>query len=202
MFEIKKDIDIMTDITPSSIVLVGTNTYCTMGNGLQREIALEYPHADIENKKTKYGDFSKLGSILPCDEEGEPTIILCYIYKGYEKKKSDDDFLDYEALTRCLKLVNTRFQGKTIISPILGCSRFDGNGNKESVLEIMQKELCDCDVVVYDYLQKSREEKMRETRLKELEILDKEGREAFYKAVAERKAVAEKRFEKNKHARY
>ena len=204
MIEIIKDVDIMTEISKYDTILIGTNVYCTLGNGVQRDIALNYPYVREDNYKTKYGDITKLGHILECSRENEPTIILLYICKGYTrktKKGENIDTLSYESLERCLKTINQRYKGRRIACPLLGCSRFDGNGDKERVITMIETLLTDVDIVVYDYHQLSRDEKQTK-RWKEEQEVKKKDIEAYYKMVKERKDEAEKRFQRNGHARY
>lgn len=198
MIDIIKDVNIMEDVDKYDAIVISTNTYCSLGNGLQRDVALNYPYVDTANKGTKYGDISKVGTILTCSADNEPTFVLSYINKGYEKK---DKPIDYNGLIECLQRINKEFKGKHIAMPLLGTSRFDGNFDKEVVLSYCEKYLTDCNVTIYDFFQKSRDEKQRETRKKELKL--KEKSYILYKeAVRKRKEEAEKRFLRNGHARY
>ena len=110
-------------------------------------------------------------------------------------------FLSYESLEKCLKLINVRYRGKTIACPFIGCSRFDGNGDKEKVLEIINNTLTDVDLVIYDYYQEKRNEKQIRVYKEEKEVKKKDYY-AYYDMVKKRKAEAEKRFQKNGFARY
>lgn len=194
--------DIMNHIHEYDVILIGTNVYCTLSHGAQREIALNYPYVREENLKTKYGDVSKLGTILECVRDNEPLFSLLYICRGYPcKKVHGDDYLSYESLEKCLKLINIKYKGLRIGCPLLGCSRFDGNGNKDIVLGIFNKCLTDVDVTIYDYIQLSRNEKQISTRKKELEVKSKDYK-AYYEMVKKRKEEAEKRFLRNGYARY
>lgn len=200
--EIINDRDIMLDIEKYDIILIGTNTYCTMGNGLQRDVILDYPYVQTENMKTSYGDVSKLGTILECSSDGNPTFCLLYITKGYNFRPDlMSDYLEYESLTSCLKKINKKYKNKKIACPLLGCSRFDGNGDKEIVLDIFNKTINNLDLTIYDYFQKSRSEKLKEIREQELAV-KKDDIEKYYQMVKKRKMKANERFEKNGHARY
>lgn len=42
---------------------------------------------------------------------------------------------------------------------MLGCSRFDGNGNKDRVLQMIEEELNNVDITVYNFYEQSRDEK-------------------------------------------
>lgn len=202
MIKIIKNEDIMGHINDYDIILIGTNVYCTLSQGVQREIALNYPYVRNMNFETKYGDESKMGTILECSVNDEPIISLLYICRGYPcKKVNGDDYLSYESLEKCLKLINVKYKGLNIACPFLGCSRFDGNGNKEKVLNIMNNTLSDVNVTIYDYFQMSREEKQISTLKKEMEVKSKDYN-AYRAMVRQRKEEAEKRFLKNGFARY
>lgn len=202
MLKVINDVDIYDHLNEYDVILVGTNIYCTMSQGLQLQLMLNKPYVYNKNLETKYGDIDKLGTVLECNDEGEPTICLCFIVKGYNFRPDlNKDYLSYDSLERCLKMVNILYKGKHIACPLLGCSRFDGNGDKEKVMQIFNSTLTDVNVTIYDYNQKSRAEMMKETREKELKV-KKENRKQYYEMVANRKKEAEERYKKNGHRRY
>ena len=163
---------------------------------------LNYPYVYEKNLETKYGDIDKMGTILECKSENEPTFCLCFITKGYNFRPDlEKDYLSYDALENTLKLVNIKYKGKKIACPLLGSSRFDGNGDKKKILHIFKKVLTDVECTVFDYFQKSRAEEMKEVRDRELAV-KKEDRKAYYEMVRKRKEEAEERFKKNGHRRY
>ena len=202
MINIIKDVDIFDHFSEYDAILIGTNLYCTMSQGIQLKVMLNYHYAYEKNLETKYGDINKLGTVLECKSDGEPTFCLCFITKGYNFRPDlGKDYLSYEALEKCLNLVNILYKGKNIACPLLGSSRFDGNGDKEKIYEIFNKTLKDVNVTIFDYFQKSRAEENKEVRERELAV-KKVDREAYYKMVAERKKEADERFKKNGHRRY
>jgi hypothetical protein len=173
-----------------------------MSQGIQLKVMLNYPYVYEKNLETKYGDIDKMGTILECKSENEPTFCLCFIAKGYNFRPDlEKDYLSYDALENALKLVNIKYKGKKIACPLLGSSRFDGNGDKKKILHIFKKTLTDVECTVFDYFQKSRAEEMKEVRDRELAV-KKEDRKAYYEMVRKRKEEAEERFKKNGHRRY
>lgn len=201
MINIIKDEDISRHFNEYDAILIGTNVYCTMSQGVQLMVMLDYPYAFNKNLETKYGDVEKMGTILECESQGEPTFCLCFITKGYNFRPDlEKDYLSYESLESTLKLVNIKYKGKKIACPLLGSSRFDGNGDKEKILQIFQNTLTDVDCTIYDYFQKSREEWKKEIRERELEV-KKRDRKAYYEMVKERKQKEYERFLKNGHRR-
>ena len=202
MIKIIKDVDLYDHFDEYDIILIGTNLYCTMSQGIQLKIMLNYPYVYNKNLETKYGDMDKLGTILECKSEGEPTFCLCFITKGFNFRPDlESDYLSYEALEKALKLVNVKYKNKKIACPLLGSSRFDGNGDKEKIMEIFNNTLNNVECTIFDYFQKSRAEEMKEVRDNELAVKKKD-RDAYYKMVGERKKKAEERFKKNGHRRY
>ena len=202
MINVIKDEDIYWHFREYDIILIGTNIYCTMSQGIQLKVMLNYPYVYEKNLETKYGDMDKMGTILECKSENEPTFCLCFITKGYNFRPDlEKDYLSYDALENALKLVNIKYKGKKIACPLLGSSRFDGNGDKEKILNIFKKALTDVECTVFDYFQKSRAEEMKEVRDRELAV-KKEDRKAYYEMVRKRKKEAEERFKKNGHRRY
>ena len=202
MINFIRDVDLFEHVSDYDAVLIGTNTYCTMSQGIQLKVMLEYPYVYEKNLETKYADPEKLGTILECKSDGEPTFCLCFITNSYNFRPDlQKDFLSYESLEKCLRLVNLLYRGKKIATTLLGASRFDGNGDKDKIMEIFNNTIKDVDLTIYDYHQKSRAEEMKEVREKELEV-KKRDRAEYYKMVAERKKQADERFKKNGHRRY
>lgn len=196
-----KDVDLYQHLNDHDIILIGTNLYQQMANGIQLQVMLNYPYVYDKNLETKYGDNTKIGTIVEASSEGEPTMCLCFICKGNFRPFDNKDYLNYEALESCLKLVNIRYKGKDVACPLLGVSEFEGNGDRDRIVEIFKKTIKDVNLTIYDYRQKSRAEQMKEVWLKEQEAY-KTDRDKFYKMVGERKKAAEERFKKNGHRRY
>lgn len=202
MIEIIKDVDLYGHFNEYDVILIGTNLYCTMSHGIQLKVMLNYPYVFNKNLETKYGDIDKLGTILECESEGEPTFCLCFITKGYNFRPDlESDYLSYEALENALKLVNIRYKGKRIACTLLGSSRFDGNGDRDKIIEIFNNTLSDVECTIFDYFQKSRDEELTEILRGESEV-KKYDRKKYYELVRERKKKAEERFKKNGHRRY
>jgi hypothetical protein len=202
MINIIKDVDLFNHFSEYDAVLIGTNTYCTMSQGIQLKVMLEYPYVYEKNLETKYADPEKLGTLLECKSEGEPTFCLCFITNSYNFRPDlNNVYISYESVEKCLKLVNILYRGKKIATTILGASRFDGNGDRDKVMEIFKDTITDVDLTIYDYEQKYRAEEMKEwyTKEQKMRTVDKE---KYYKMVSERKKKADERFKKNGHRRY
>lgn len=202
MITIIKDVDIYDHFNDYDVILVGTNLYGTMSQGVQLKVMLNYPYVYNRNLETKYGDKNKLGTILECKEENEPTFCLCFITEGFNFRPDlQKDYLSYEALENCLKLINIKYKGKKVACSLLGSSRFDGNGDRDRIYNIFNKFTNDIDLTIFDYYQKSRYEELKEIRDKELAVKQVD-RDEYYKMVAKRKKEAEERYKRNGHRRY
>ena len=200
MIKIVKDVNLFDDIDKFENIAVGTNVYCTMSQGFQRKVMVYYPDVQKENEKTKYGDVRKLGTVMRCESYGK-SFAVCYICKGYNFRPDlSSEYVDYDALRKCCKLLNILYKKKIIAMPLLGGSRFDGNGNATELLKIMEEELTDVTAYVYCYHQESKSEEKK--RVYEYEkMLKSQDYEMYRKAVCERKKREKMVFSRNKHTK-
>ena len=93
MINIIKDVDLFEHVDEYEAVLIGTNTYCTMSQGIQLKVMLNYPYVYNKNLETKYGDPDKLGTIVQCEHEKDPKFCLCFICKGNFRPDIQKDYL-------------------------------------------------------------------------------------------------------------
>lgn len=181
-----KDVDLFPEIEKYDVVLIGTNIYNILGNGIQRKIRKKYPVVHNENIKTKYADKNKLGTVLTADIGGT-LIVLCYI-TGYPNARPDlkTDYLDYDALKKCMEYVNKVFKDKKVATTLIGGSRFDGNGDKNKIISILEQSCSDINLTVYDYFQMSRDEENKAQWL-EIQKYKETDHELYLKLSKERK---------------
>lgn len=147
------DKDPIYDIFDYDVILIGTSIKNSLNNGFQHKIAKSFPFVKKSNNETRYDDRDKLGTVRVVTDKTVPSIIflLCYITKGHYR---NTDCLDYEALEKCLKIVNRHFKDKRILTTVLGHSSFEGGGDKDRIIGMMETLLSDCEsVTVYDYEQ-------------------------------------------------
>jgi hypothetical protein len=149
MIQILKDRDLILDVDKYDVILVGTSIYSMLTNGFQSKVASKFPDVDVANTLTKYGDSNKLGKRLTLYDL-KPIISLMYIC-GYPHSKRV--FLNEEALINCLSTANAEFKGRKVATTLVGTTRFDGNGDRDRVLEIIEENTKDLDLYVYDYEQ-------------------------------------------------
>lgn len=152
MITIIENIDLINEIDKYDVILVGTNIYHVMGNGFQRKVRVKYPDTYKLNITTKYGDINKLSKRV--STTGKPIFSLCFIVSDYNSRPDlRPDYLNYEALEKCIKTANVEYSGLRVATTMIGCSKFDGNGNKERVMDILKNNSDRIDLFVYDYTQ-------------------------------------------------
>lgn len=164
MFEFVKDTEPIYKTEEFDVILLGVSTHNMLMGNFQAKIGVKYPLIEEVNNSTPYGDLRKLGKRITIDDlgEGKPIISLMYICTYPTVKK---EYLDYKALERCLRTANSEFKGKRIMTTVLGSSNFDGRGNREKCLKIMEETLKDVNVTIFDYEQiKIKDEIKRQNR--------------------------------------
>lgn len=166
MIKIIKDIDPITVTDEYDVILVGTNIYGKLSNGWQLDVKYKYPLVHKANLDTRYGDTSKIGKFIAVKEDEKPTICLLYINKSCNFRPDlKKEFVEYKSLEECLYRINIEYKGKKIICPILGSSEFDGNGDKEKLIDIFTRTCTDIEVDLYDYEQVgAKEKKLRDLK--------------------------------------
>lgn len=169
MLKIIKDKDPIWETDKFDVILIGTSIYNQLNGGFQSKMKYKYPMVDEKNRETKYADFSKLGTRITINDT--PVISLMYIC-GYPRPNIDT--VDYDSLTKCLLTANAEFRGKKVMATIIGSSQFDGNGDKDKCLKIIEDSTKDLDITLYDYEQKKRADEIREQKmyLKSLQYTD------------------------------
>ena len=143
---------ILNHIFEHDVILVPMSINSSMNKGFRHDIAVNFPQVKAEELTTNYGDRRKYGTIYPIECECM-VFCMCYMYKTKYNTSVGNDTVDYEALCSCLELVKKKYGNYNIATPILGESKFDGNGNKAKILSIIEDKLSDCNVTVYDYNQ-------------------------------------------------
>lgn len=150
MINFAKNKDLIWETDNYDVILVGTSIYCMLSNGFQGKMNLKYPFLEEDNNKTSYGNLNKLGTRITIERENSPIISLMYICKHPHKTR---EFISYDALERCLRTAMAEFKGKKIATTLLGCSVFDGNGDRDKILGIMEDCTKGYSLDVYDYKQ-------------------------------------------------
>ena len=166
MVDIVINEDLINHINEYDAILISTNCYQSMRNGFQFEVSSKYPFIIERNYETKYGDENKLGTIMECKEKDSPLFILMFNTLLYNYRGDSEDFFNYESLERCLRLINILYSGKKLATTMIGCTHFDGNADKNRILEIINRNVTKFNLTIYDYTQR----KHREIKRKEYVI--------------------------------
>ena len=147
------------------VVLVGMGINNSFSRGFANEIAVNFPFVrEEENRNSPYGDRNKYGTVFECRCDGV-IFCMCYMHNGgYRKNK---EYVSYEHLRKCLEHVAEKYKGKRIASPIIGSSKYDGNGDKDKILGIYSRVFQDCNIDVYDFVP----EAVRDTTYREMILL-------------------------------
>lgn len=178
--EIIKDRDLILDVNNYDIILLASNILCTMGRGLLYKISINFPDVKIGNLMTKYGDIKKLGNVKVV-ELNNKLFCLCFISKGNFGINRYKDCVDYDALKSCLSLINNNFKDKRIACTILGHDELECCGDKEKIIEIIDNELIDNEIYLYDYKQIDYQIEDREEWKKVKNVLEEKGYEEYRK---------------------
>ena len=145
---IVKDKFLIEDIKKYTIVLVPMSANNSMNSGFAYEIGLNFPPIREKVQTTPYGDRRKFGTVSVFKDEGI-TFCICFMHTGGQSKQAE--YVKYDSLADCLDLINIDFKGKTVASPILGSTKYDGRGDKEKIINIFKEHCTDIDLILYDY---------------------------------------------------
>ena len=143
-----KDKFLIEDIKKYTIVLVPMSANNSMNSGFAYEIGLNFPPIREKVQTTPYGDRRKFGTVSVFKDEGI-TFCICFMHTGGQSKQAE--YVKYDSLADCLDLINIDFKGKTVASPILGSTKYDGRGDKEKIINIFKEHCTDIDLILYDY---------------------------------------------------
>lgn len=147
-----KDKPLIEDIFQYDIIIVGTGIHNALGNGFQYDVKINFPCVEEAVKNTPYADIRKLGTVTVIKHN--PIFCVGFIHKGGYRKDLNPVYLDYHALESILTLIDDNFENKRIATTLIGCSAFDGNGEKEKVLDFFSRLSDKNEYFIYDYEQR------------------------------------------------
>lgn len=150
--EIISNKPLIEDVFNYDIIIIGTGIHNALGNGFQYDVKINFPSVEDAVKKTPYADVRKLGTVIVIP--GKPTFCVGFIHKGGFRKDLTPDFLSYESLKEVLILIDENFENKRIATTLIGCSLYDGNGDKNKVLDIFNNLSQKNSFFIYDYEQR------------------------------------------------
>ncbi|UQS94096.1 hypothetical protein ABNavy71_019 [Acinetobacter phage AB-Navy71] len=112
-------------------IVHGCNCFHTMGAGIAGAIAKRFPVAVEADKKTEYGDWSKLGDVsIATTVNGD----IINAYTQYRPGKCPTHQL-YENIRATFTLINSKYAGKSIGIPKIGAGI--AGGNWQEIAEII-----------------------------------------------------------------
>lgn len=165
--EIKGDLIKLAKEGKFDVIAHGCNCQCVMGAGIAPKMVKAFGCDKFQLEKFKYkGDIKKLGQIdygIKIIKDKKLYVVNAYTQFMYGKnhENGDNKPLDYQALTLCMRKINTEFKGMHIGLPLIGCGLAGGvwdntliesdNKPNKDVRTIIIEELKDCDVTIIFY---------------------------------------------------
>lgn len=144
--------NLIEEVKNYDVVLFPMGVNNSMNKGFSYEIGLNFPQVKNNENRSNYGDLRKFGTINSIVVD-DITFVSCYVHNGGYNKKSEC-FINYEYLDSCLKEVVNKFNGKKIVSPIIGANLSDGNGDKKKIISIFENRFTECDITLYDFIER------------------------------------------------
>lgn len=115
------------------IVIHGCNCFNTMGSGIARQVAVEYPEAQMVDAETIPGDHSKLGEYTTAVGKNGTRIVNAYTQYGYSRTEVS---VDYNAIELVMDRICADFDFDSYAMPKIGAGLGGGDWNIiEKILE-------------------------------------------------------------------
>jgi len=152
---VQGDLIAMAQAGEFDVIAHGCNCFCAQKSGIARQMVDAFKTDNIKTYKLEsqvyMGDINKLGQIEAglhfvnfCSKE--INVVNCYtqFLMG-----TDKPYVDYEALTLCMRKMNYYYKGRHIGLPKIGCGL--AGGSWSVIKDIIEKELKDCKVTIVEY---------------------------------------------------
>ena len=154
MKKIKGDLLAIAKAGSFDTIIHGCNCFCRMGAGIARQIADQFPEAYNTDLKTKSGDEAKLGdytaTAIWVHALKKPFIIInAYTQFRFDGRNKGEMDVDYDAVRKVMKKINTDFKGHRIGYPLIGAGL--AGGDWEIISNIIDEELVDVDHTLVEY---------------------------------------------------
>jgi O-acetyl-ADP-ribose deacetylase (regulator of RNase III) len=133
------------------VIAHGCNCFCMQKAGIAATMAAVFLTDNFEFESQRFlGDYLKLGNIEYQVKfvDGKPL----HVYNLYTQFRGGAN-LDIEALTLCLRKLNMDNTGMHIGLPLIGGGI--AGGDKDQIIEIMKRELIECNVTLVLYKPKT-----------------------------------------------
>ena len=131
------------------VIAHGCNCFCTMGAGIAKSVAAQFPQALNADRQTPKGERTKLGTCSFAEVEtahGKLTVVNAYTQFHYRGR---GDKADYEAIRVCMRWLAEHYPHARIGLPKIGAGLAGGDWPR--IERIMDEELSGCDVTVIEY---------------------------------------------------
>ena len=122
----KGDLVAMGKNNEFDIILHGCNCFNTMNAGIARQIAEQFPDANLADEETLRGDAGKLGTYT-IGMHGRLVILNCYTQYDFSR---NNDVFDYHAFERVLGKIAHRFGKWRFGLPMIGMGLAGGDPNR------------------------------------------------------------------------
>jgi len=127
MLEVKGGI--LKDIIPgkNTVIIHGCNCFHIMGAGIAAYLRKEYPAVYRADCKTIRGIMSKMGTYSKAQITHNLVVLNCYTQYGIGREKNNTPPVKYSSIRKCLRSINTEYDGWEIRTPKIGCGLAGGD---------------------------------------------------------------------------
>lgn len=134
----KGDLLAMAEQGDFDIVVQGCNCFCTMGSGIARQIATEYPQAYEADLETEQGNMLKLGSFTSCvaGQLAEFIIVNAYTQYGFNKAGESADVFEYTSFELILQKLAWLYGDRDFGFPYIGMGL--AGGDKQRIIGLLE----------------------------------------------------------------
>lgn len=156
--EIKGDLITLAEDGMFDVIAQGNNCFCAQKSGLAPQMVKAFNTDTFPMEdEDRVGDINKLGQIdfqhfyvatLSLPEPKKLAVVNCYTQYG-TKRLDNQTPIDYEALTLCLRKINSIFKGKHVGLPFIGAGLAGGDWVR--IKQIILDELVDCELTIVEY---------------------------------------------------
>lgn len=144
MIEVKGNVLTAFASDKFDMLIHGCNCFNTMGKGIAKSISNIYPEVLIADNETIKGDKTKLGKythVLTRDG------VIVNAYTQYDYWTKNKVLCDYDAVRSVFRDINTKFIGRNICIPLIGCGL--AHGDWKVVSKIIEEETTNNKITLY-----------------------------------------------------
>lgn len=150
MKTIQGDLIALAQAGQFDVIAHGCNCFHTMGAGIALAIRRTFPEAYAADRRTPYGEGSKVGSIscaTVATASGAPlTVVNAYTQHNF---RGVHPLVDYDGLRRAFQLIRAQFAGQRIGYPLIGAGL--AGGDWATIAAIIDQELAGEDHTLVQY---------------------------------------------------